>query len=150
MVVNGLTKALQELCREAVKNFQLPTKGKELRAPQIINGFLPPKRSGDKEDFPFVIVRPEECVSDRGSEQIKVTIIVGCYSEEYDGFEYGLNVATRIKEKLLTLPAETLNQKYQFVFPLKWRMTSEQPYPEWQIEIETDWVTNTPMNYDNF
>jgi hypothetical protein len=150
MVVNELTKALQELCREAVKNFQLPTKGKELKAPQIVNGFLPPKKKDDKDDFPFVIVRPEECVSERGSEEIKVIIIVGCYSEEYDGFEYGLNVVTRIKEKLMTLPAETLNRKYQLTYPIKWNMIPEQPFPQWQLEIETNWVTNTPMNFDDF
>lgn len=150
MVVNELSKALQELCREAVKNFQLPTKEKELRAPQIFIGDLPPKRSGDKDDFPYVIVTPLEGESHRGSEQIQMRIQIGCYSEKNDGYEYCLNVATRIKEKLFTLPAETLNQKYQFVYPLKWNIFQSQPFPEWLMLIDTDWVTNTPMNYDDF
>lgn len=151
MVTNFLTKALRELCAQAVKDFRLPTKdGKTLRAPQIVNGFLPPKRSTDLDDFPFVLVRPEQCTTDRESEEIRVSIIVGCYSEEYDGFEYGVNVVERIKEKICTLPAETLDQRYQMRYPVKWTMVPEQPWPQWQIDMETIWIFNSPRNTDNF
>lgn len=151
MVTNLLTKALRELCEQAVKDFRLPTKdGKTLRAPQIVNGFLPPKRSTDIDDFPFVLVRPEQCTTDRESEEVRVNIIVGCYSEEYDGFEYGLNVVERIKEKICTLPAETLAQRYQMRYPIKWTMVPEQPWPQWQIDMETIWIFNSPRNTDDF
>ena len=151
MVTNFLTKALRELCEKAVKDFRLPTKdGKTLRAPQIVNGFLPPKRSTDLDDFPFVLVRPEQCTTDRESEEVRVNIIVGCYSEEYDGFEYGVNVVERIKEKICTLPAETLDQRYQMRYPIKWNMVPEQPWPQWQIDMETIWIFNSPRNTDNF
>lgn len=153
MVINLLTKALRELCAEAVKDFRLPTKGGEtLRAPRIVNGFLPPKRSGNGEldDFPFVLVRPEAGTTERGADEIRVNIIVGCYSEEYDGFEYGVNVMERIKEKICTLPAETLAQRYQMRYPVKWNMVPEQPWPQWQIDIETIWVFNSPLNSDDF
>ena len=134
MVINLLTKALRELCEQAVAEFRLPTKdGKTLRAPQIVNGFLPPKRSTDIDDFPFVLVRPEAGTTERGAEEIRVNIIVGCYSEEYDGYEYGVNVMERIKEKICTLPDETLAQRYQMRYPLKWNMVPEQPWPQWQI-----------------
>ena len=140
MVTNFLTKALRELCKQAVKDFRLPTKdGKTLRAPRIVNGFLPPKRSGNGEldDFPFVLVRPEAGTGERESEEVRVNIIVGCYSEEYDGFEYGVNVIERIKEKICTLPDETLEQRYQMRYPIKWNMVPEQPWPQWQIDMET-------------
>lgn len=151
MVTNFLTKALRELCEQAVKDFRLPTKdGKTLRAPQIVNGFLPPKRSTDIDDFPFVLVRPEQCTTDRESEEVRVNIIVGCYSEEYDGFEYGVNVVERIKEKICTLPAETLAQRYQMRYPIKWTMVPEQPWPQWQIDMETIWIFNSPRNTDDF
>lgn len=151
MVTNLLTKALRELCEQAVKDFRLPTKdGKTLRAPQIVNGFLPPKRSTDIDDFPFVLVRPEQCTTDRESEEVRVNIIVGCYSEEYDGFEYGVNVVERIKEKICTLPAETLAQRYQMRYPIKWTMFPEQPWPQWQIDMETIWIFNSPRNTDDF
>lgn len=151
MVTNFLTKALRELCAQAVKDFRLPTKdGKTLRAPQIVNGFLPPKRSTDNDDFPFVLVRPEQCTSDRESEEVRVNIIVGCYSEEYDGYEYGVNVIERIKEKICTLPAETLDKRYQMRYPIKWTMVPEQPWPQWQIDMETIWIFNSPRNTDNF
>lgn len=151
MVTNFLTKALRELCEQAVKDFRLPTKdGKTLRAPRIVNGFLPPKRSTDVDDFPFVLVRPEQCTTDRESEEVRVNIIVGCYSEEYDGFEYGVNVVERIKEKICTLPAETLAQRYQMRYPVKWTMVPEQPWPQWQIDMETIWIFNSPRNTDDF
>lgn len=151
MVTNFLTKALRELCEQAVKDFRLPTKdGKTLRAPRIVNGFLPPKRSTDLDDFPFVLVRPEQCTTDRESEEVRVNIIVGCYSEEYDGFEYGVNVVERIKEKICTLPAETLDQRYQMRYPIKWTMVPEQPWPQWQIDMETIWIFNSPRNTDDF
>lgn len=151
MVTNFLTKALRELCEQAVKDFRLPTKdGQTLRAPQIVNGFLPPKRSTDLDDFPFVLVRPEQCTTDRESEEVRVNIIVGCYSEEYDGFEYGVNVVERIKEKICTLPAETLAQRYQMRYPIKWTMVPEQPWPQWQIDMETIWIFNRPRNTDDF
>lgn len=151
MVTNFLTKALRELCEQAVKDFRLPTKdGKTLRAPQIVNGFLPPKRSTDLDDFPFVLVRPEQCTTDRESEEVRVNIIVGCYSEEYDGFEYGVNVVERIKEKICTLPAETLAKRYQMRYPIKWTMVPEQPWPQWQIDMETIWIFNSPRNTDDF
>ena len=151
MVTNFLTKALRELCEQAVKDFRLPTKdGKTLRAPQIVNGFLPPKKSTDLDDFPFVLVRPEQCTTDRESEEVRVNIIVGCYSEEYDGFEYGVNVVERIKEKICTLPAETLAQRYQMRYPIKWTMVPEQPWPQWQIDMETIWIFNSPRNTGDF
>lgn len=151
MVTNFLTKALRELCEQAVKDFRLPTKdGETLRAPQIVNGFLPPKRSTDLDDFPFVLVRPEQCTTERESEEVRVNIIVGCYSQEYDGFEYGVNVVERIKEKICTLPAETLAQRYQMRYPIKWTMVPEQPWPQWQIDMETIWIFNSPRNTDDF
>lgn len=151
MVTNFLTKALRELCAQAVKDFVLPTKeGQKPRAPRIVNGFLPPKRSTDLDDFPFVLVRPEQCTTDRESEEIRVNIIVGCYSEEFDGYEYGVNVIERIKEKICTLPAETLEQRYQMRYPIKWNMVPEQPWPQWQIDMETIWIFNSPRNTDNF
>ena len=153
MVTNFLTKALRELCAQAVAEFRLPTKdGKTLRAPRIVNGFLPPKRSGNGEldDFPFVLVRPDAGTGDRESEEVRVNIIVGCYSEEYDGFEYGVNVIERIKEKICTLPAETLEKRYQMRYPIKWNMVPEQPWPQWQIDMETIWIFNSPRNTDDF
>lgn len=150
MVTNMLTKALRKLCMDAVKDFRLNSKDGNLVTPKVLNGFLPPKRSSDKDDFPFVIVRPEQGIGERESEEIRVTIIVGCYSEEFDGFEYGINVIERIKEKICTLPAETLDDRYQMRYPIKWNMVPEQPWPQWQIDMETIWIFNSPQNTDNF
>ena len=110
MVENKLTRAIRELVAAAVKNFALPTKPErgfaegELRAPQVVNGYLPPKRTGQKDDFPFVLVRADEGATDQDSTEVKVSIIVGTYSEEYDGHEYCLNVMARIRTALCSLP----------------------------------------------
>ncbi len=151
MVENELTRALRGLCAEAVKNFALPTKSErgqekeELRAPQIINGYLPPKRSGQKDDFPFVLVRADEGTTDQDSTEVQVSIIVGTYSEEYDGHEYCLNVMSRIRTALCSLPGMVLADRYRLKHPIKWSTYAEQPYPYWQLDMQTTWDIRTPQ-----
>ena len=151
MVENELMRAIRELVAEAVKNFALPTKPErgaaegELRAPQVINGYLPPKRSGSKDDFPFVLVRADEGVTDAECTEVQVSIIVGTYSEDYDGHEYCLNIMSRIREALCTLPDSTLANRYILQLPVKWSGYAEQPYPYWQIDMQTSWLILTPQ-----
>lgn len=151
MVENELTRAIRELVAEAVKNFALPTKPErgadegELRAPQIVNGYLPPKRSGAKDDFPFVIVRAEEGASDAESTEVQVSIIIGTYSEEYDGHEYCMNVMSRIRTALCSLPGMVLEHRYALKHPIKWTTYAEQPYPYWQLDMQTTWDIRTPQ-----
>ena len=154
MVENELTRAIRELVAEAVKDFALPTKPErgdeegELRQPQIVNGYLPPKRSGSKDDFPFVLVRAEEGASDAESTEVQVAIIIGAYSEEYDGHEYCLNVMSRIRTALCSLPGMTLANRYRLQHPIKWSTYSEQPYPQWQLDMQTTWLIRTPQQID--
>lgn len=150
MVTNLLTKAIRNKVTESVVNFRLETPKGTLKAPQVVNGFLPPKKIGPDDDFPFVIVRPESGIMDPESQQIKVNIIVGCYSESFDGYEVCLNVVNRIIDKLSSLPGGILEGKYIASFPIRWNMTPEQPYPQWQIDIETNWTCRSPENTDDF
>lgn len=151
MVEIELTKALRAFLEKVVCNFRLQTKGgEELKPPKIVNGYLPPKRSGADDDFPFIIVRPAASNVEREAEQIKVNLIIGCYSEEYDGYEYCLNVLSRIKQELVKLPSETLAEKYQLNFPLSWSLEDEQPWPQWIVELETNWTFRSTQNFDDF
>lgn len=154
MVENELTRAIRELVAESVKNFALPTKPErgsaegDLRAPQVVNGYLPPKRQGSKDDFPFVLVRADEGATDQDSTEVKVSIIVGTYSEEYDGHEYCLNVMSRIRTALCSLPGMVLANRYRLKHPIKWSTYAEQPYPYWQLDMQTAWDIRTPQPID--
>lgn len=154
MVENELTRAIRELVAEAVKNFSLPTKPErgsaegDLRAPQVVNGYLPPKRTGQRDDFPFVLVRADEGATDQDSTEVRVSIIVGTYSEEYDGHEYCLNVMSRIRTALCSLPGMTLANRYRLKHPIKWSTYAEQPYPYWQLDMQTTWYIRTSQPID--
>ena len=151
MVENLLTKAIRSYLAIKLKDFLLPCedpkKGKSL---QIINGYLPPKTTKEKvsdEDlYPFVLVRPENAETDRESTVVTVAIIIGTYSKEAIGHEYALNVMTRIREALCTLPGLQLEGKYQMEFPIKWEGYDSPAWPFWQIYMQTEWVIRSPKH----
>lgn len=156
MVENELCRAIRELVADAVNDFALPTKpvGQnaegELRAPTVINGYLPPKRAKAPDDFPFVVVRADEGTTDGEGTEVQVSIIVGAYTEEYDGHEYCLNVMTRIRTALCSLPFSTLKNRYVLQLPVKWSGYAEQPWPYWQIDMTTTWLIHAPQTIEDF
>lgn len=150
MTENGLIKALREYLEQAVADFRLPVKNGEPRAPRIYNGYLPPKRSGQGDDFPFVLVRPDAGETDGEETEVTISIVVGCYTEEFDGHEICLNIMQRIRHALFTLENGILANKYVLHTPFKWRNYEDQPYPLWQLDIETKWVFNSPQPRVNF
>ena len=145
MVENELVIALIEKIESVVENEILPVQNGDPRPPKIINGFLPPKRTGVDDDYPFVIVRPETGTSERESTTVKVAIIIGCYSLDYDGYAYCLNVMTRIRNALAALDDGILNGRYVLQYPLTWKSPAEPAYPFWEIYLETNWYFNTPQ-----
>lgn len=151
MIEQELAKSLREFIKNAVKDLRLPVeKEKKPRAPKIIDGYLPPKRSDNSDDFPFVIVRPESAISEYGTTIVTVAIIIGCYTTEYDGHEYCLNVMSRIRNALTMMKNGTLDERYILNFPIKWDLVPEQPYPQWQLDMETTWCFNTPQETLDF
>lgn len=146
MVENLLTKAIREKIAEAVKDFRLPVKHGEARAPQVVNGYLVPKRTTAQDDFPFVIVRPVSGKRDVEETEVEVAIIVGCYSEEFDcGYEYCVNVMSRISHAFAAMENNILAGRYVLRFPISWELVSEQPAPQWQLEMKTTWIYRTPQ-----
>lgn len=144
MLENHLTKALREYIAKALDDLILPAQNGEPRPVQVINGYLPPKRSKENDDFPFVIVRPEKGRVEMGQTVVSIAIIIGCYTEEMDGHEHCLNVYSRIRNALSMMPNQTLDRRYQLAFPLSWVLHAEQPYPLWQIDVSTEWTIITP------
>lgn len=146
MIETNLALALGELIEEALQEYRLPTKTKDtLRAPVIFDGYLPPKRALDEDDFPFVIVRAEAGVSEREKTEVTVAFIIGCYSTETDGYTYCMQIMEQIRRTICELPAQTLANCYQLQFPIAWNNVPNQPYPQWQLEMTTKWVFNTPQ-----
>lgn len=144
MVENHLLEELKNHLALALGNLMLPAQSGEHRPPMVVDGFLPPKRANWNDDFPFVIVRPKTGQIDMGETDITVSIIIGCYTEEMDGHRHCLNVASRIRNALTTLPNQTLARRFILGFPFKWTCHDEQPYPLWQVDMETRWTMKTP------
>lgn len=84
---------------------------------------------------------------------MKVSIIVGTYSEEYDGHEYCLNVMARIRTALCSLPGMVL-------WPIDTGCNTRSsgapmrsnPYPYWPArhadDMQTTWDIRTPQPID--
>lgn len=143
MLETTLAKELVAFLEEALVNTWLPLENGGGKPPQIIDGFLPPKSKND--DFPFVIVRPESGTSDRGRTTVTVSLIIGCYSEELDGYGYCVEVMQRIRAALATFENQTLANRFQLEFPITWQQMEEQPYPLWLLNMTTKWTFNTPQ-----
>ncbi len=148
MTETNLSRALCEFVREVTKDLQLQAKGGELKAPQVFEGELPPKRSNDKDDYPFVIVRFEDSKSDLGQTNVAMIIAIGCYTQETTGHLDCLQVYERIKRALCEMPFQTLDDRYQLGFPIECKNIPEQPWPYWQLEMTTNWTFNTPQLFD--
>lgn len=145
MVENELAKALRAFIAGVVKDYRLPVKNGDMRSPTVVNGFLPPKRSNVEDDFPFVLVRLASGQTSLEETRCVVEIIIGCYTTEFDGHEYCINVMERIKQALCEMPFGTLADKYQLRYPVKWELPDEQPYPQWQVGMTTEWAFEAPV-----
>ena len=145
MIVSNLAKALRELTADVLKDLRLPVKNGEPRSPNIFNCYLPPKRSESDDDFPFVTVALDSGEIDTSYSAINVSFIIGCYTREYDGHEYCLTVFERLTRSLCGLPGGLLKGRYILHYPLKWELLQEQPYPQWQMRIETEWSYEAPQ-----
>ena len=141
-----LCEALRERIAEATSTLRLETEdlNHPPRAPRIVNGFLPPKRSNDEVENPFIIVRPKDGrIPDDGYNYAKVRIIVGTFSEDYTAHDDCLIVFERIMLALREQP--TLNNRYVLNYPLTWEIFDDQPYPFWQLVGTAEYIIPSPV-----
>lgn len=138
MVENILAHELGAFLKRSLSGVVSQTPGKTWKAPEIINGFLPPKRDA-KDDFPFVVIIPVKGSTDGDKTETDVRMEVGAWSEEYSGYEYAMNIMSRIRNALMDLPDGTLAGKFRITLPITWEMDDEQPYPGWLITMTTTW-----------
>ena len=139
-----LVRALREFIAKTVKDiaYQTPS-GDRVKAPDVINGFMPPKRDA-KDDFPFVLVLPVKGSLEDAFTETEVRIEIGAWSEEYDGYEYAMEIMSRIRTALALMPARTLAGRFVLQDPIGWDLSDEQPYPGWMMTMTTTWQTVSP------
>lgn len=148
LLIDDLVAYLETAFKE---NLLLSEEG-DYKPPQIVNGWLPHKRSsGPKDrDFPFIIVRPKSgATTDHANSQVTIQLLLGTYSEEYDGYQHNMQLLARLRLALFGLPSLTLNNRYRIEYPLKWELFDDQPWPEWAMKVETNWTVYTPQPADD-
>ena len=155
MVEIELCRSLRAFIEDAVKDLYLPCAAEDdkasdweyesRRVPRVINGYLPQKRSEAEDDFPFIVVRPDEATSTRESTSVTVSIIFGAYSESPDGYEHCLNMVSRVRTALMAMPFLRLDDRYILEDELSWSNFSEQAWPYWQVDMTTKWTFISPQ-----
>lgn len=118
----------------------------EYKAPEIVNGYLPPKNHDDIPDFPCVIVRPHSGDTEMLEGNIpgdfcKVKMLIGSYGRENSDFEYCLVIKSRIVNHFRAKPA--LKKSFRMKPVVTWQMPDEQSTPIWYIELVTMWEMPT-------
>ena len=143
-MIISLLEALRDTITEAVKEFRLPVKKGESRAPVVYINDLPPTQSGGAliDQFPFVIVRANNGKANRyeAGAETTVVIIIGAYSGEFDADSYCINVMERIQHTLFTLPDDTLADTYIMQEEVDWTLHNEDYSPQCQIDMYTTWT----------
>lgn len=92
-----LIDELKGFLEGVVKNYWLETNRDINKPPQVITGYLPPKKSTPDPDYPFVIVRLVEGTDNQEGATIIIKIIVGTYSEDaQNGWRDVANIIQRI------------------------------------------------------
>lgn len=150
MVELELCEAIEAEIKNATASLLLQYEEKDddgnwkIKVPEVVSGYLAPKRSKETPDFPSVIVRPSaSTTSDDGNTQCTVKLIIGCFSEDYDGYKDCYLVLDRIRSAFME--KGTLNKRFAFELPFSSDMFDDQPYPEWVLEVNTRWSIYTPQ-----
>ena len=139
-----LLTELKKFIEGVVKDYSLETQEKGKRKePQVVEGYLPPKKATDIPDFPYVIVRLMDGTDTDSEAKVTIRIVFGTYSEEFEGWKDPLNILFRVREKLFT--QRVLAKKYRVEYPLKWQSFEDPPYPAWIAEMTTIWTVNRPV-----
>lgn len=145
--VDAICAFLEQLLAE----YTLPTEKGTEKTPQIISGWLPPKKNpkdpADAPDFPFIIVRLVEGEETEGSNMATIDLIFGVYSEDYDGRAL-LNLMEHTRQALFR--KGVLENKFRIDKPYKFEVFDEQPYPQWFGIAETNWAIQNIYEEDEW
>lgn len=122
------------------------TKSGQPRAPQLLDGWVPPKLP-DLEAFPFLIVRPlGGDDGEQGADQkstVDVDLVLGVYGDENDSWLDLMNLIDAIRDDLLTVPTID-GTLFEATGPHKWEQEQQQPRPQWLAVYHTKWTIPRP------
>lgn len=142
--VQGLSEALAERVEEAVESLRLETDKKAFRAPQIIRGFAPAKRSHQEAEPPTIIVYPVDGrIENDGTYRVKAGISAVIYGEDFSDSDWLLVIIHRVIQSFQERPV--LAKRYILEYPLAWDINFDQAYPFWQLEMITEWTIPAPV-----
>ena len=145
ITIVDLVDTLANFIDNVVKDYRLPVSSigiQNTKAPQVVKYFLPPKRSNDTPDFPFIIIRPINGIDDLNESTLKMRIIIGAYAEDAQGIINAINIMERIRLKLYE--CGVLDNRYRLEKPCHYDIPEEQPHPEYFTSLEVKFNMYTP------
>ena len=142
-----LCDELRKFIEKQIEQLPVQKKDSGQSPPKVLVGWLPPKTAGakDTDDYPFIRILPlngEDNNGPMGGEgQCTLSILVGCWAEDPEGWRDSVNLMQRIRLALLALPGQTLANRYRIAEQensriVEWRVFEDQPYPQWLAEIK--------------
>jgi hypothetical protein len=143
-----------ELCRfirEITRDYLLDTR-KGPQPPQVVGGFLPPKRQeGSNDDDEFcILVRivdgEDEWVPAEMQARAIVRTVVAVRTASWDVWEgqrNTLNLMNRIQRQIYATPV--LANRYRATFPVRWKAPEGDSLPIWQGEMTIPWIVPMPQ-----
>lgn len=158
--LRDLHAAIKARLAPVLENFWLLSTKTSNRAPDLVDGWLPPKLAPvaganpqplNAEQFPFLIVRPRHGAdTETGAEQsatATVDLVIGTYSDTDDGFLDVLDVIQAIRLDLGGAPTIT-GTAFEHTGPLTWEVPEDQPRPQWFGRVSTTWTIPRPRRAD--
>lgn len=147
----GLHHRLKERLEVVAAAFPiLETKSGEPRAPEVIDGWLPP-RDAEADRFPFLILRPRAGTdSPQAADEnstVTIDVVIGTYSDTDDGWIDVLLIVDAIRADLGAEPAID-GTAFEQVGPLTWQIPEEQPRPQWFGTVTTVWNIPRPQRVE--
>lgn len=143
-----LLDSLEDHIKPLVAEYDLKTKEKIIKPPDVHQGYLPikDKNSREESDYPFIILRLLSCKDEDNGSTATVKIIIGTYDEQADskGWIDLLNIYNKIRLSLLE--KRVIGSKYRLKTPVSFILHEEQPYPQFVGEITTEWELPMPIN----
>jgi len=138
VTVNNLVARLEVFAAAALVDMRLEAHGEDdARAPVIVAGWLPPKRSAGEPTPPLVLIRPTKGQDALDGSTIEVLFLVETFSEDQEGWQDASNILQRLRGALTG--ADPLGP-FCLELPLTWELFADQPKPQWGGFITTTWT----------
>lgn len=138
MTINDLVDRLVEHIGAALAEVRMePSEGGAPRAPALVAGWIPPKRSASEPRPPLVLVRPVRGSDADDGSRVTVQLLFVTHSEDAAGWRDLGNLIQRVRSSLTE--TRTLGP-FHLDLPLEWEIWDDQALPEWSGRILTTWT----------